>query len=83
MEKLIQAYVYRYHLIEMKYGVDTLLNEKERMWKNSQDKDMWYSESEIKSYIEDMDKVEIAELERCIKYLKLTDNELHWYGEQL
>ncbi|SVE39043.1 uncharacterized protein METZ01_LOCUS491897 [marine metagenome] len=51
----------------MKYGVDTLLNEKERMWKNSQDKDMWYSESEIKSYIEDMDKVEIAELERCIK----------------
>ena len=67
MEKLIQAYVYRYHLIEMKYGVDTLLNEKERMWKNSQDKDMWYSESEIKSYIEDMDKVEIAELKRCIQ----------------
>ena len=67
MEKLIQAYVYRYHLIEMKYGVDTLLNEKERMWKNSQDKDMWYSETEIKEYIADMDMVEI---ENLIEYQK-------------
>ena len=67
LEQQIQKYVEKHHLVIMKYGVDTLLNEKERMWKNSQDKDMWYSESEIKSYIEDMDKVEIAELERCIK----------------
>ncbi len=67
MEKLINAYVYRYGLIKLVYGVDTLLNEKERIWKNPQDKDMWYSENEIKEYIADMDKVEIAELKRCIQ----------------
>ena len=61
MEKLIQAYVYRYHLIEMKYGVDTLLNEKERMWKSQLDKDLWYSESEIHDLII---KEEINKLER-------------------
>ena len=67
MEKLINAYVYRYGLIKLVYGVDTLLNEKERIWKNPQDKDMWYDENEIKEYIADMDKVEIAELKRCIQ----------------
>ena len=67
LEQQIQKYVEKHHLVIMKYGVDTLLNEKERMWKSQLDKDLWYSESEIKSYIEDMDKVEIAELERCIK----------------
>ena len=65
MEKLLKAYVERYHLIEM-HPPQGILYE-ERMWKNSQDKDMWYSESEIKSYIEDMDKYEIAELQRSIK----------------
>ena len=49
-------------MIELVYGTDTLLNEKERIWKNSQDKDLWYSETEIKEYISDMDTVEIENL---------------------
>ncbi|SVA52427.1 uncharacterized protein METZ01_LOCUS105281 [marine metagenome] len=44
----------------MKYGVDTLLNEKERMWKSQLDKDLWYSESEIHDLIinEEINKLE-------------------------
>jgi hypothetical protein len=63
MKFLINAYVNKYNLIELVYGVDTLLNEKERMWKNPNPYyNAWYSETEIKSYIEDMDKIEIKEL---------------------
>ena len=68
MNKLIKAYVERYHLIEM-HPPQGILYE-ERMWKNPKNSlrcKMWYSESEIKSYIEDMDKYEIAELQRSIK----------------
>ena len=51
LEKQIQDYVEKHHLVIMKYGVDTLLNEKERMWKSQLDKDLWYSESEIHDLI--------------------------------
>ena len=61
-EQLINAYVYRYGLIEMKNP-----HNRYRVWKNPQDKDMWYDENEIKEYIADMDKYEIAELKRCIQ----------------
>ena len=64
---MVEAWADQYNMIELVYGVDTLLNEKERIWKNSQDKDMWYSESEIKEYIADMDMVEI---ENLIEYQK-------------
>ena len=67
INKLVEAWADQYNMIELVYGVDTLLNEQERIWKNSQDKDMWYSESEIKEYIADMDMVEI---ENLIKYQK-------------
>ena len=63
MNKLLKAYVERYHLIEMHPPKGILYEE--RMWKNPRYK-MWYSESEIKSYIKDMDKYEIAELQRRI-----------------
>lgn len=65
IDKLVEAWADQYNMIELVYGVDTLL--KERIWKNSQDKDMWYSESEIKEYIADMDMVEI---ENLIEYQK-------------
>ena len=48
MNKLVKAWIKKYNMIELVYGVDTLLNEKERMWKNPQNKNMWYSETEIK-----------------------------------
>ena len=67
IDKLVEAWAHQYNMIELVYGVDTLLNEKERIWKNSQNKDMWYSESEIKEYIADMDTVEI---ENLIEYQK-------------
>ena len=56
----IQKYVEKHHLVIMKYGVDTLLNEKERMWKSQLDKDLWYSESEIHDLIinEEINKLE-------------------------
>ena len=60
--KLVEAWADQYNMIELVYGTDTLLNEKERIWKNSQDKDLWYSETEIKEYISDMDTVEIENL---------------------
>ena len=62
LEKQIQAYVEKHHLVEMKNP-----HNRYRVWKNPQDKDMWYDENEIKEYIADMDKVEIAELKRCIQ----------------
>ena len=60
LEKQIQTYVEKHHLVIMKYGVDTLLNEKERMWKSQLDKDLWYSESEIHDLIinEEINKLE-------------------------
>jgi len=62
IDKLVEAWADQYNMIELVYGTDTLLNEKERIWKNSQDKDLWYSETEIKEYISDMDTVEIENL---------------------
>jgi len=68
IDKLVEAWAHRYHMIELVYGVDTLLNEKERMWKNSSSfRPQWYSETEIKEYISDMDTVEI---ENLIEYQK-------------
>ena len=61
LEQQIQKYVEKHHLVIMKYGDDTLLNEKERMWKSQLDKDLWYSESEIHDLII---KEEINKLER-------------------
>jgi hypothetical protein len=60
LEQQIQKYVEKHHLVIMKYGVDTLLNEKERMWKSQLDKDLWYSESEIHDLIinEEINKLE-------------------------
>ena len=60
LEQQIQKYVEKHHLVIMKYGVDTLLNEKERMWKSQLDKDLWYSESEIHDLIikEEINKME-------------------------
>ena len=60
LEQQIQKYVEKHHLVKMKYGVDTLLNEKERMWKSQLDKDLWYSESEIHDLIinEEINKLE-------------------------
>ena len=61
LEQQIQKYVEKHHLVIMKYGVDTLLNEKERMWKSQLDKDLWYSESEIHDLIinEEINKAEM------------------------
>ena len=61
LEQQIQKYVEKHHLVILKYGVDTLLNEKERMWKSQLDKALWYSESEIHDLII---KEEINKLER-------------------
>ncbi len=60
LEQQIQKYVEKHHLVIMKYGVDTLLNEKERIWKSQLDKDLWYSESEIHDLIinEEINKLE-------------------------
>ena len=60
LEQQIQKYVEKHHLVIMKYGVDTLLNEKERIWKSQLDKDLWYSESEIHDLIinEEINKAE-------------------------
>ena len=60
LEQQIQKYVEKHHLVLMKYGVDTLLNEKERMWKSQLDRDLWYSESEIHDLIinEEINKLE-------------------------
>ena len=60
LEQQIQKYVEKHNLVIMKYGVDTLLNEKERMWKSQLDKDLWYSESEIHDLIinEEINKLE-------------------------
>ena len=60
LEKQIQAYCEKHHLEEMKYGVDTLLNEKERMWKSTLDKDLWFAEWEINDRIvnEEINKAE-------------------------
>ena len=33
MDRLVRAYVKKYKLIELVYGVDSLLNEKELYWK--------------------------------------------------
>ena len=67
IDKLVEAWADQYNMIELVYGVDTLLNEKERIWENPVHKNMWYSESEIKEYIADMDMVEI---ENLIEYQK-------------
>ena len=60
LEQQIQKYVEKHHLVIIKYGVDTLLNEKERIWKSQLDKDLWYSESEIHDLIinEEINKLE-------------------------
>ena len=59
-EKQIQDYVKKHHLVKMEYGVDTLLNEKERMWKSKLDKDLWFAEWEINDRIvnEEINKAE-------------------------
>ena len=68
IDKLVEAWAHQYNMIELVYGVDTLLNEKERMWKNSSSfRPQRYSETEIKEYISDMDTVEI---ENLIEYQK-------------
>ena len=59
MDRLVRAYVKKYKLIELVYGVDTLLNEKEQYWKNPNREDMWYSYSEIVEYIGLMDNTEL------------------------
>jgi len=59
MDRLVQAYVKKYKLIKLVYGVDSLLNEKEHYWKNPRDENMWYSYSEIVEYIGLMDTSEI------------------------
>ena len=75
MKKLIEAYVYKYNLIELRNPRDGILYE-ERMWKN---KAVKYSESEIKSYIEDMDKYEIMVLKQVAKNLaKLSKIRIKW-----
>ncbi len=65
MNKLVKAWIKKYNMIELVYGVDTLLNEKERMWKYPLHQNgFWYSETEIKKYIGLMDLTEIKELKR-------------------
>jgi len=59
MDRLVRAYVKKYKLIEMVYGVDSLLNEKELYWKNPNKEDMYYSYSEIVEYIGLMNNSEI------------------------
>ena len=60
-EKQIQDYVKKHHLVKMEYGVDTLLNEKVRMWKSKLDKDLWFAEWEINDRIvnEEINKAEM------------------------
>ena len=79
MKKLIEAYVYKYNLIELRNPRDGILYE-ERMWKNKAVMSpMKYSESEIKSYIEDMDKYEIMVLKQVAKNLaKLSKIRIKW-----
>ena len=79
MKKLIEAYVYKYNLIELLNPRDGILYE-ERMWKNTAVMSpMKYSESEIKSYIEDMDKYEIIVLKQAAKNLaKLSKIQIKW-----
>ena len=60
MNKLVKAWIKKYNMIELDYG--EVIFTKERIWKNPQNKNMWYSETEIKEYIELMDKEEINEL---------------------
>ena len=67
IDKLVEAWARRYDMILLKALTVNGLSLDEKIWKNSQDKDMWYSESEIKEYIADMDMVEI---ENLIKYQK-------------
>jgi hypothetical protein len=59
MDRLVRAYVKKYNLKVLVYGVDTLLNEKEQYWKNPNREDMWYSYSEIVEYIGLMNTSEI------------------------
>ena len=59
MDRLVRAYVKKYNLKVLVYGVDTLLNEKEQYWKNPNRENMWYSYSEIVEYIGLMDNTEL------------------------
>ena len=59
MDRLVRAYVKKYNLKVLVYGIDTLLNEKEQYWKNPNREDMWYSYSEIVEYIGLMNNSEI------------------------
>jgi hypothetical protein len=59
MDRLVRAYVKKYKLIKLVFGVDTLLNEKEQYWKNPRDENMWYSYSEIVEFIGLMNNSEI------------------------
>lgn len=59
MDRLVRAYVKKYKLIELVYGIDTLLNEKEQYWKNPNKEYIYYSYSEIVEYIGLMDNTEL------------------------
>ena len=70
IDKLVEAWAHQYNMIllnPMTSSPNSFFERTERVWKNSQDKDMWYSETEIKEYISDMDTVEI---ENLIEYQK-------------
>ena len=67
IDKLVEAWADQYNMILLKALTVNGLSLDEKIWKNSQDKDMWYSETEIKEYIADMDMVEI---ENLIEYQK-------------
>ena len=70
IDKLVEAWADQYNMIllnPMTSSPNSFFERTERVWKNSQNKDMWYSETEIKEYIADMDMVEI---ENLIEYQK-------------
>jgi len=60
LEKQIQAYVEKHHLVELPNPRNGVLHE-HRLWKSKLDKDLWYAEWEIHDRIinEEINKAEM------------------------
>ena len=70
IDLLVDAWADQYNMIllnPLTSSPNGSFTRSEKIWKNSQNEDMWYSETEIKEYIADMDTVEI---ENLIEYQK-------------
>ena len=68
IDKLVEAWARQYDMILLKDLTVNGLSLDEKIWKNSSSfRPQWYSETEIKEYIADMDMVELQNL---IEYQK-------------